>query len=52
MNSAHGAAQVEQLVEAVGAATGNTLLADVIVRRHRDNRELTHDCFDEHLAHQ
>ena len=43
--TAAGDAHVDLLVEAVIAATGDTQLADVIVRRHRDNDELTPDCF-------
>jgi len=38
-------AQVDTLVRAVAAATGNSRVADVIVDHHRANRELTPDCF-------
>lgn len=40
-----GDSHVDILVQAVIAATGNTKVADVIVERHRDNRELTPECF-------
>jgi len=43
--AAAGDAHVDALVQAVTDATGNTRLADVIVGRHRANRELTPDCF-------
>lgn len=37
--------QVDILIQAVVAATGNTQVADVIIEYHRANRELTHECF-------
>jgi len=43
--STAGDAHVDTLVQAVTDATANTRLADVIVARHRANRELTPDCF-------
>jgi len=40
-----GNAQVDMLVQAVVAATGNAQVAEVIIKYHRANRELTPDCF-------
>jgi len=44
-STAAGDAQVDMLVQAVAAATGNTQAADVIAEHHRTNSELTPDCF-------